>query len=163
MTRRCVVASPIGWLLLEAGDAGLGGITLLDAPPADHGAADSDPVLAAATAQLEAYLAGELLDFELPLAAAGTPFQRRVWDLLRAIPYGTTTTYGALAARLGQPAASRAVGLANGRNPLPIVVPCHRVIGADGSLTGYGSGLWRKRWLLAHEQAVMARRETRLL
>ena len=102
-------------------------------------------------AQLQAYFAGELRDFELPLAAEGTPFQQRVWRALCDIPYGETISYGELARRIGQPTASRAVGLANGQNPISIVVPCHRVIGANGSLTGYGGGLARKRWLLAHE------------
>ena len=101
--------------------------------------------------QLQAYLDGELRDFELPLAAEGTPFQQRVWRALCDIPYGETISYGELARRIGQPTASRAVGLANGQNPISIVVPCHRVIGANGSLTGYGGGLERKRWLLAHE------------
>jgi methylated-DNA-[protein]-cysteine S-methyltransferase len=102
-------------------------------------------------ARLQAYFAGELRDFELPLAAAGTPFQQSVWRALCDIPYGETISYGELARRIGQPKAARAVGLANGQNPIAIVVPCHRVIGADGSLTGYGGGLERKRWLLAHE------------
>jgi methylated-DNA-[protein]-cysteine S-methyltransferase len=110
------------------------------------------PAPAALTQSLDAYFAGDLprLD-EIRCAAAGTPFQLAVWAALRAIPPGTTASYGALAARLGHPKAMRAVGLANGANPIPIVVPCHRVIGADGSLTGYGGGLERKRWLLAHE------------
>lgn len=101
--------------------------------------------------QLEAYFAGELRTFDLPLAAAGTEFQKRVWRELCTIPYGQTINYGELARRVGNPKASRAVGLANGRNPISIVVPCHRVIGADGTLTGYGGGLPRKRWLLQHE------------
>jgi len=101
--------------------------------------------------QLQAYLAGELREFELPLAAEGTPFQQRVWRALCDIPYGETISYGELARRIGQPKAARAVGLANGQNPISIVVPCHRVIGANGALTGYGGGLDRKRWLLAHE------------
>lgn len=101
--------------------------------------------------QLQAYLAGDLREFDLALAAAGTVFQRRVWRALCDIPYGETISYGELARRIGQPKAARAVGLANGQNPISIVVPCHRVIGADGSLTGYGGGLARKRWLLAHE------------
>lgn len=103
------------------------------------------------TRQLRAYFAGELTTFELRLAPAGTPFQRRVWDVLLDIPYGTTTTYGRIASDLGDPHAMRAVGLANGRNPIAIVIPCHRVIGADGGLTGYGGGVHRKQWLLAHE------------
>ena len=101
---------------------------------------------------LQAYFAGQLDAIEtLPAAPVGTPFQQEVWRALRTIPCGTTTSYGALARQLGRPAASRAVGLANGANPVSIVIPCHRVIGADGSLTGYGGGLDRKRWLLAHE------------
>jgi methylated-DNA-[protein]-cysteine S-methyltransferase len=107
---------------------------------------------AAAAKQLTAYFAGQLTTFDLPLAPVGTDFQRRVWDGLRQIPYGQTVSYGELARRLGSPAASRAVGLANGRNPISIVVPCHRVIGSDGSMTGYGGGLDRKRFLLALER-----------
>ena len=103
-------------------------------------------------AALDAYFAGDLAAIEgLATAAVGTPFQRQVWTALRDIPAGSTTSYGALAARLGQPGAARAVGLANGANPIAIVVPCHRVIGADGSLTGYGGGIARKQWLLEHE------------
>ena len=107
----------------------------------------------AAFRQLGDYFEGKRHDFDLPLAAEGTPFQKRVWAALREIPFGETTSYGALARTLGVPAASRAVGAANGRNPLSIVVPCHRVIGAGGALTGYGGGLARKRWLLQHESA----------
>jgi methylated-DNA-[protein]-cysteine S-methyltransferase len=105
---------------------------------------------------LRAYFAGDLHAIDsIPVATPGTPFQQRVWSELRAIPAGQTVSYGALARRLGSPAAVRAVGLANGANPIAIVVPCHRVIGADGSLTGYGGGLARKRWLLAHEGAEL--------
>jgi methylated-DNA-[protein]-cysteine S-methyltransferase len=106
-------------------------------------------------AALEAYFDGDLDALaELPVATNGTPFQRQVWAALRAIPPGETLSYGRLAERLGQPRAARAVGLANGSNPIGLVVPCHRVIGADGSLTGYGGGIERKRWLLAHEGAA---------
>lgn len=106
---------------------------------------------------LQAYFAGDLaLLGSIPCATAGTDFQRAVWKALRDIPAGRTLSYGALAARLGCPKAVRAVGLANGANPIGVVVPCHRVIGANGSLTGYGGGLERKRWLLAHEGAVIA-------
>ena len=112
------------------------------------------PVLRATAAQLTAYFAGELTQFDLPLAGHGTPFQQRVWSELLAIPYGQTTSYGELAGRLGNPGASRAVGLANGRNPISIVVPCHRVVGSTGQLTGYGGGIERKRTLLALEQRV---------
>lgn len=110
-----------------------------------------DAAFAATRAQLVQYFAGERSAFELPLMAQGTGFQRKVWHALCEIPYGTTISYGELARRIGQPSAARAVGLANGSNPLPIVVPCHRVIGADGSLTGFGGGIARKQWLLAHE------------
>ena len=112
---------------------------------------------AAIRARVEAYFQGhlEVLD-QVPVETAGTPFQRMVWSALRAIPAGTTVTYGQLAASIGKPRSSRAVGMASGSNPVPIVVPCHRVIGADGALTGYGGGLDRKRWLLSHERALPA-------
>ncbi|GAB2681847.1 methylated-DNA--[protein]-cysteine S-methyltransferase [Thalassiella azotivora] len=110
---------------------------------------DSHPVLVTAARHLGELLAGERRTVDVPLAPHGTAFQRRVWDALLTIPYGTTTTYGALAERLGlPPGGSRAVGLANGANPLPVVIPCHRVVGADGTLTGFGGGLERKRFLL---------------
>jgi methylated-DNA-[protein]-cysteine S-methyltransferase len=103
-------------------------------------------------AALERYFDGEITALDtIPVAFSGTPFQQKVWTALRGIAAGSTLSYGALAKRIGEPTAVRAVGLANGRNPIGIVVPCHRVIGADGSLTGYGGGLHRKRWLLAHE------------
>jgi methylated-DNA-[protein]-cysteine S-methyltransferase len=107
-----------------------------------------------ALGQLRAYFRGRLRDFDLPLAPRGTPFELRVWRALGKIPYGRTISYGELARRIGNPNASRAVGLANGRNPLPIVIPCHRVIGANGKLTGYGGGLDTKRWLLTLEGAL---------
>jgi methylated-DNA-[protein]-cysteine S-methyltransferase len=109
------------------------------------------------SSRLRAYFAGEVEIFDdVPVRGGGTPFQRVVWAALREIPAGRTTSYGQLAARLGRPGASRAVGLANGANPVAIAVPCHRVIGADGTLTGYGGGLERKRWLLEHERASLA-------
>jgi methylated-DNA-[protein]-cysteine S-methyltransferase len=111
--------------------------------------------------QLHAYFAGELTHFDLPLRLAGTAFQNRVWTALRDIPFGETISYGALASRIGKPTASRAVGGANGANPLPIVVPCHRVIGSDKSLTGFGGGVEIKRFLLAHEQRVSPREGSR--
>ncbi len=112
----------------------------------------TNSILERAAAQLGEYFAGARLDFALPLAPEGTAFQQRVWRALTRIPYGQTQSYGALAAAIGKPTASRAVGAANGQNPLAIIIPCHRVIGANGSLTGYGGGLPAKRWLLAHEQ-----------
>lgn len=110
--------------------------------------------LAEAKRQLEEYFAGERQEFDLPLASRGTEFQRRVWNELRRIPFGETISYGELAARIGKPTASRAVGAANGRNPLPVVVPCHRVIGHDGKLGGYGGGLPTKQRLLDLERRV---------
>ena len=114
----------------------------------------SSEVLERTREQLEEYFAGRRQQFDLPLDPRGTDFQRRVWQRLRSIAYGETTTYGALARELGDPGASRAVGLANGSNPLPIVIPCHRVIGADGSLTGFGGGLPVKQALLELERAA---------
>lgn len=115
------------------------------------GAQDASPLLDAAEAQLREYFAGTRRTFDLPLAPRGTAFQQRVWAALRAIPYGETRTYGELAAAIGSPSASRAVGMANHHNPIPIVIPCHRVIGANGTLTGYAGGLEIKRKLLALE------------
>lgn len=156
-----VLDSPIGPLTLVAQDGELAGLYMEvrghEPAQATLGTAadcDADPVLTAAADQLRAYFEGQLTSFDLPLALAGTSFQRTVWAHLRQIPYGQTVSYGELARRIGQPSASRAVGLANGRNPISIVVPCHRVIGADGSLTGYGGGMDRKRFLLGLEQRV---------
>jgi methylated-DNA-[protein]-cysteine S-methyltransferase len=117
---------------------------------------DEQPNPAGLASRLTAYFAGDLRALDaIPVETGGTAFQQRAWLALREIPLGTTTSYGELAARLGSPRAVRAVGLANGRNPIPLVLPCHRVIGADGSLTGYGGGLERKRWLLVHEGALL--------
>lgn len=118
---------------------------------------ESAAALQEARAQLAAYFAGELQQFTLPLKAAGTEFQQRVWQALTRIPYGATTSYGAIAREVGAPGSARAVGAANGQNPIAIVVPCHRVIGADGRLVGYGGGIERKTWLLAHEARCTAR------
>jgi methylated-DNA-[protein]-cysteine S-methyltransferase len=120
----------------------------------DSGSKRDQKAIAHVTAQIEEYCAGERRDFELELAPKGTPFQHEVWDALVEIPFGTTTSYGALATKLGRAGAARAVGLANGSNPIGLIVPCHRVIGSDGSLTGYGGGLPLKRALLAHEAEV---------
>ena len=142
--------TPIGTLWLEADGAGLSSIAFGGPPGSESGG----PVLREAESQLRAYFAGELTRFDLPLSPRGTEFQRRVWDAVAGVPYGTTTTYSAVAAALGRPSACRAVGAANGRNPLPIVVPCHRVVAASGALTGYGGGLERKRALLDLEAAA---------
>ena len=149
-----IVPSPIGPLTLIGDEHGLTGL-YMDPHPEPPGREDPAP-FADAAAQLEEYFAGERTEFDLPLAPRGTEFQQRVWSLLREIPFGETTTYGTLANRLGNPRSVRAVVLANGRNPLSIVVPCHRVIGAAGSLVGFGGGLERKRALLAHESEVKA-------
>ena len=147
--------SPIGRLLLTTDGTALTGLFMEPSRKAQStdGWADDITVapLAPAVRQLEEYFAGTRREFDLPLRFQGTQFQTRVWRELVEIPYGRTLSYGELAQRIDKPSASRAVGLANGRNPISILVPCHRVIGADGSLTGYGGGLERKRWLLAHE------------
>ena len=155
MTAYATIDSPIGEILLTAED---GALTRLYMSPFDVDAAweHDGQALAEPARQLAEYFAGERTEFALELKPAGTAFQQSVWDLLLGIPYGETTTYGALAATLGDPRKVRAVGLANGRNPISIVVPCHRVIGADGTLVGYGGGLERKRVLLAHEAEVVA-------
>ncbi len=147
--------TPVGPLHLTASGGALTGLRF-GAGPADGEYDPDEPVLRTAAAQLREYFARERTAFDLPLAPAGTAWQLAVWEQLRLIPYGTTVSYGDIARRLGSPAASRAVGLANGRNPIAIVVPCHRVIGADGSLVGFGGGLDRKRALLAHETEVTA-------
>jgi methylated-DNA-[protein]-cysteine S-methyltransferase len=146
--------SPIGPLTLVADGGQLTGL-YMDAQrhrPGDHSfGLAGDPAeqpFAWAAAQLTAYFAGELTEFDVPLAPAGTDFQRRVWSALQTIPYGQTWSYGQLARQVGSVTASRAVGLANGKNPIALIIPCHRVIGSDGSLTGYGGGLDRKRFLL---------------
>jgi len=121
--------------------------------PTGHWRRDDD-LFSEAFAQLRAYFAGELTRFDLPLHFSGTDFQNAVWSALRDIPFGETVSYGELAGRIGRPGASRAVGAANGANPLPIVVPCHRVVGTDGSLTGFGGGVATKRFLLRHERGT---------
>jgi len=153
-----VAPSPIGPLTIVAQDGAIVALymdTQRHAPGPEAFGPPGDPAeepFATAAAQLAGYFAGRRTSFDLPLAPAGTEFQRRVWAGLLAIPYGQTISYGELARRIGSPAASRAVGLANGRNPIAVVVPCHRVIGSDGSMTGYGGGLDRKRFLLALER-----------
>jgi methylated-DNA-[protein]-cysteine S-methyltransferase len=148
-----VVDSPIGPLGLIASDEGLRAVLFDGRAIRPEG---SSRVLAEAARQLEAYFRGDLVTFDLPLELHGTEFQRRCWLALAAIPYGQTVSYGEQARRLGLgPDSARAVGAANGQNPLPIVLPCHRVIGANGSLTGFGGGLDVKRYLLEHEGALL--------
>ena len=166
MTTCITMASPVGELLLTAEDTGL---TRVWFERRRHGG-EPDPqwvrggpgdkaatgILEAARAQLDEYFDGRRTDFDLPLQPSGSAFQMQVWARLREIPFGSTISYSELARRVGDPSAVRAVGGANARNPLPIVVPCHRVIGADGSLTGFGGGIQRKHWLLAHEGVPLA-------
>ena len=154
MTWTVLESTPVGPLHLTADDGALTGLRFGSGPavgPRD----DDDPVLATVAAELDEYFAGKRQSFTVPLSPTGTEFQMAVWQQLRLIPYGTTISYGELARRLGSPAASRAVGLANGRNPIAIVVPCHRVIGADGSLTGFGGGMDAKRTLLDIEAGTL--------
>jgi len=148
------IASPIGPLLLIGDGTALTGLHMANGK---HPVAieahwqHNSSVFAAAQDQLDAYFDNRLQVFDLALKPEGTAFQQRVWTALLDIPFGQVDSYGGLARRIGKPTASRAVGMANGRNPISIIVPCHRVIGADGSLTGYGGGIERKRWLLSHE------------
>jgi methylated-DNA-[protein]-cysteine S-methyltransferase len=159
--------TPIGDLILTASDTALTGVyfpTSRRGPPPtssagweeDTGQGAASALLARAGIQLNEYFAKTRTAFDLPLEAEGSKFEHRVWNALVTIPYGTTMSYGALARLLGDKHASRAVGLANGANPIPIIVPCHRVVGTKGELTGYGGGLERKRWLLEHEGALIA-------
>ena len=152
------VSSPIGPIRLTAGPNALTGVFMLkhkygpDGFPEEERGASA--LLDEAGRQLTAYFEGSLRDFDVPLAPEGSDFQRQVWDELLKIPFGETTSYLALAKRIGDARHVRAVGTANGRNPLSIIIPCHRVVGSDGSLVGYGGGLERKRWLLDHETRV---------
>ncbi len=161
MLYRTSMTTPIGELVLVASDTGLREIRLpLPSrlrPASGVSEAPDHPVLAAARIQLGEYFAGARTAFDLPTDVDGTAFQHSVWDALCDIPFGSIESYGRLAERVGKPSAARAVGGANGRNPLPIVVPCHRVVGATGALTGYAgpdeAGIAMKRWLLNHEGA----------
>ena len=151
------VDSPVGPLTLAGRDGRLMHLRMVDQTyePSRDGWAPDESAFPEAVEQLAAYFAGERTEFVLELEMLGTPFQRRVWNALQSIPYGETCTYGNIAREIGSPGAFRAVGLANGHNPIGIIVPCHRVIGANGSLTGYGGGLERKRALLELERSRM--------
>ena len=155
-------SSPIGaWLLISDGESltGLFPETHRALPDVTPGWRRDDAFFAGVRDQLSEYFAGRLMDFKVRLAPRGTTFQQRVWEALREIPLGATTSYSSLATHLGNPSASRAVGAANGRNPISLIVPCHRVVGAGGLLTGYAGGLELKQWLLEHE-ATTARRSS---
>ncbi|MER7482931.1 methylated-DNA--[protein]-cysteine S-methyltransferase [Streptomyces sp. NPDC126510] len=157
MKQHTVTDSPYGPLTLVADDGVLCGLYMTGQrhrPAEETFGTRDDTLFGEVEEQLKAYFAGDLKEFTVPLRLNGTPFQRTVWDQLCRIPYGETRTYGRLADALGAPAASRAVGLANGRNPIGIIIPCHRVIGANGGLTGYGGGLERKQRLLDFERGA---------
>jgi methylated-DNA-[protein]-cysteine S-methyltransferase len=148
-------SSPIGLLKITGSDKGILGIEFCDQPaPA---AADRHPTLAECRRQLDEYFQGRRRRFDLPLDLRGTPFQKMVWGKLLEIPFGQTRSYAAVARAIGRTNSQRAVGGANHRNPVSIVVPCHRVIGSNGQLTGFGGGLWRKQWLLEHEKKTATR------
>lgn len=158
MVETTTYESPLGKLLLVGEHGFLTGIYFEDhvnGPPIPEGARDFPAGFDHVITQLDEYFAGSRQVFDLPVRPIGTGFQHRVWAALANISYGTTETYGDLAHRLGDRKASRAVGLANGKNPISIIIPCHRVLGADGSLTGYGGGVDKKLWLLRHEGALL--------
>jgi methylated-DNA-[protein]-cysteine S-methyltransferase len=161
VTLTTTVGSPVGPLTLTAVGGRLTGLHMsaqAHAPERSPGWVEEPQAFGEVASQLAAYFAGGLTEFDLPLELNGTDFQLRVWEGLRQIPFGETWSYAQLAEKVGNSKACRAVGLANGRNPIGIIVPCHRVIGADGTLTGYGGGLDRKAWLLEHERKVRAGR-----
>jgi methylated-DNA-[protein]-cysteine S-methyltransferase len=149
---------PLGELLLVSDGEALVGLSIrerIEVPPSTTGWIRDEGLLGAAATQLDEYFAGTRREFDVPLNAKGTPFQESVWEALRAIPYGETVSYSEVARRIGRPRAVRAVGAANHRNAIAIVVPCHRVVGADGRLTGYAGGLWRKEFLLDLESGQL--------
>ena len=155
MTRHTTIESPIGPLLVARDDVGITALLLpYGRRPARPGPdwVQDDGAFDDVRGELAEYFAGTRTSFDVPLHLIGSAFQQRVWTELLRIPCGETTSYGAIAETIGAPGAARAVGLANGQNPIAVIVPCHRVIGANGSLTGYGGGLPTKKWLLAHEQ-----------
>jgi methylated-DNA-[protein]-cysteine S-methyltransferase len=155
-----VVDSPVGPLTLVAVNGSLTGLYMNQQrhrPPEDHFGELDSTLFTKVIIQLDEYFARQRTEFDVPITLTGTPFQRTVWAALREIPYGQTVSYGHLAERIGRPTASRAVGLANGRNPISIIVPCHRVVGSTGSLTGYGGGLERKQHLLEFERHATER------
>jgi methylated-DNA-[protein]-cysteine S-methyltransferase len=144
--------SPIGIIEIVGNKQGVQTVNFVQRRP--RGGSRPDPSLRPAVAQLDEYFRGRRREFSLALCLEGTEFQKKAWRLLAAIPFGETATYAEVAAAIGRPKALRAIGQANHRNPISIIIPCHRVIGHDGRLVGYGSGLWRKRWLLDHERSV---------
>ena len=158
MRYRTEIGSPLGQLRLFCEDEALVGLYFEEHSPAprdDSGKSDARP-FRETIQQLESFFAGERTEFDLRVEFAGTTFQKEVWSALRSIPFGETTTYGKIASKSGRASAVRAVGAAVGRNPLSVIVPCHRVLGANGTLTGFAGGVERKRWLLDHEKSVLA-------
>jgi methylated-DNA-[protein]-cysteine S-methyltransferase len=152
------VDTPIGTLTVVAAETGIRRILWDGEPPPEGALEGGADILDAAVTQIREYFAGARTTFDLPLDLGGTPFQQKVWLELGSIPFGTTISYGEQARRIGRPQAARAVGAANGRNPVPVVLPCHRVIGSGGALTGFGGGLDTKRTLLRHEAEVLGAR-----
>jgi methylated-DNA-[protein]-cysteine S-methyltransferase len=162
-----VYESPIQTLRLVSDGRSLIGLYMMSekhllTPQSDWVEDESVEPFAQAKQQLTDYFAGSLTEFNLPVQVQGTIFQQRVWEALSTIPYGTTMSYGEVAQQIGKPNASRAVGLANGQNPVSIIVPCHRVVGASGKLTGYGGGIERKQWLLNHERLMRMKQAAKL-
>jgi methylated-DNA-[protein]-cysteine S-methyltransferase len=146
--------SPLGLIEIGASATAVTSLSFIDDETIAH-SPQPNPLLAEAERQLNAYFAGERRVFDLPLAPEGTPFQRRVWEQVGQVPFGRLASYHAIAEALANPDAGRAVGAANGRNPIALIIPCHRVIGRDGRLVGYAGGVWRKEWLLRHEGALL--------
>lgn len=153
-----IYTSPLGQMVISATDQGLTGINYVK-PEDDRGSQSSgrisNPHLEQTRAELDQYFKGGLAAFTIQLAPEGTPFQQKVWRALSQIPYGVTVSYGHIAEQIESPKAYQAVGMANHRNPISIIIPCHRVIGNDGKLIGYGGGIWRKEWLLKHEGILL--------
>ena len=148
----CTVDSPIGLIEVSGTSDAIVSCLFVDQRRRD---AVSNPVVDLAIRQLEEYLAGDRRAFDVPIALQGTDFQKQVWQQLLTVPFGQTASYRDIATAIGNPQAVRAVGAANGQNPISIIVPCHRIVGSDGSLVGYGGGLWRKEWLLKHEGCLL--------
>jgi len=143
------IPSPVGWVEIKGTDDAITQVWFVETEGVDT--AEPPPVILQCAQQLQEYFEGKRFDFDVPIAPQGSEFQLKVWDELKRIDYADTTTYGNIAKQLNDVNASRAVGLANGKNPIAIILPCHRVIGENGKLTGYAGGLWRKEWLLTHE------------
>jgi len=153
--KEVIIDSPLGRLKLTASPEALLNVSFTHESITDKSNAVKNDILDKTTRQLEEYFAGDRTTFDLPLSPTGTEFQQKVWRILRDIPFGQTTTYGIISKKLGDSNAVRAVGTANGQNPIPIIIPCHRVLGSGQKMTGYSGGIDRKRWLLKHEGALL--------